>query len=243
MDGWAPSPLYSSRSCGVPSTAQPREGTKIVNIKCGQCGGRHGSVAEVRACSTGGGSAVAVEERQPKRYGDQGSRIFNPSGEPSSSAVQYLRNLLDEREVEPGYRKALEGYLSGDMTAHGVSTAIERLKPLPKRSAKVDQDGMYRDPGTGTIFKVQVAIHGSGELYAKRLQVEATDESGTSYTGRFVYAPGAIRRLRPEWRLTLEEAQEFGKLYGVCCVCGTTLTNEDSIDAGIGPVCAGKFRG
>jgi len=56
----------------------------------------------------------------------------------------------------------------------------------------------------------------------------------------FVYDPGAVRRLRPEHRMSLEEAKEFGALYGTCCVCGRTLTNEDSIEAGIGPVCAGK---
>lgn len=42
-------------------------------------------------------------------------------------------------------------------------------------------------------------------------------------------------------RLTLEQAQEFGRLYGVCGICGATLTDETSIAAGIGPVCAGRL--
>ncbi len=41
--------------------------------------------------------------------------------------------------------------------------------------------------------------------------------------------------------LTLELAKEYGKLYGQCMICGRTLTNEDSIEAGIGPICAGKL--
>ncbi len=41
--------------------------------------------------------------------------------------------------------------------------------------------------------------------------------------------------------MTLEQAQEFGKLYGVCCRCAADLTDEDSIARGMGPVCAGKM--
>jgi hypothetical protein len=41
--------------------------------------------------------------------------------------------------------------------------------------------------------------------------------------------------------MSLEEAKAFGRLYGVCVRCGATLTDEQSIEAGIGPVCAGRF--
>lgn len=39
----------------------------------------------------------------------------------------------------------------------------------------------------------------------------------------------------------LGAAIKYGKLSGRCCSCGRELTNEDSIEAGIGPVCAEKF--
>lgn len=90
-------------------------------------------------------------------------------------------------------------------------------------------DGLYR-MADGTIAKVQIAKNGSGNLYAKRLVVGEG----------FAYEPGLIRRLTADMRMTLEEAAEFGKLYGVCCVCGRDLTDEASIAAGIGPVCAGR---
>jgi hypothetical protein len=111
------------------------------------------------------------------------------------------------------------------------------LAPQPTRPAglgQVTEDGMYRTPD-GTIWKVQRAVHGSGQLYAKRLTVEP------GQTGTFTYEPGAIRRLRPENRMTLEDAKAFGKLYGVCCRCGRTLTDERSIADGIGPDCAGRL--
>ena len=100
-------------------------------------------------------------------------------------------------------------------------------------SAGVTQDGMYRK--NGEIFKVQRAVHGSGNLYAKKL---TEVEEGV---WKFEYAPGAVRRLRATDRMTLEQAKEWGALYGTCCVCGRTLTNETSIEDGIGPVCGGKL--
>lgn len=39
----------------------------------------------------------------------------------------------------------------------------------------------------------------------------------------------------------IEAAKRIGLLTGNCCVCGRTLTNEDSIAGGIGPICGGKF--
>lgn len=39
----------------------------------------------------------------------------------------------------------------------------------------------------------------------------------------------------------LAAAIRYGKLSGVCCSCGRDLTNDKSIDLGIGPVCREKF--
>lgn len=33
----------------------------------------------------------------------------------------------------------------------------------------------------------------------------------------------------------------FGKLTGCCCICGRMLTNEVSVERGIGPICAEKY--
>lgn len=107
--------------------------------------------------------------------------------------------------------------------------AQERAEREAARKASVKVEaGIYLL--NGVVHKVQKAVHGSGNLYAKVLQ-----------DGAFVYAPGAIRSLLPEHKMTLEQAKEYGHLYGVCCNCGATLTDEKSIEAGIGPVCAKKF--
>jgi hypothetical protein len=36
-------------------------------------------------------------------------------------------------------------------------------------------------------------------------------------------------------------AKAYGQETGVCCICNATLTNKESIEAGIGPICATKF--
>lgn len=84
-------------------------------------------------------------------------------------------------------------------------------------------------------FKVQKAVHGSGHMYAKQLVVDAPGSA------HFEFASGAIRKITPDHKVSLEEAASFGRIYGVCCNCGATLTDENSIEAGIGPVCAKRF--
>jgi len=39
----------------------------------------------------------------------------------------------------------------------------------------------------------------------------------------------------------LEQAIAYGKETGVCCCCNAELTNPESIAAGIGPICAGRW--
>lgn len=41
----------------------------------------------------------------------------------------------------------------------------------------------------------------------------------------------------------IEAVREIGILTGSCCICGRTLTAEESISDGIGPICAGKAFG
>jgi hypothetical protein len=139
-------------------------------------------------------------------------------------------------EVRDCYAGLIQAPLIADRASRIIpdeqAVKIERHDRRYVRREPVTEAGMYRLDGT--IYKVQRAVHGSGNLYAKELLVEGGHVN-------FVYAKGMIRRLSASDRMSLEEAKEFGALYGSCCVCGRTLTNETSIEAGIGPVCAGKL--
>lgn len=145
--------------------------------------------------------------------------------------INFLKSLAAERDVQ---LPDLE-----NLTKREASTLISSLLGMPKvRKPAADpeiSEGIYRNPETGEIFKVQRAVHGSGRLYAKKLIVE---DHGTGY---FARGSEVSVEIKPEWRMSLEDAKQFGAIYGVCCVCSRTLTNEASIEAGIGPICASKF--
>lgn len=122
---------------------------------------------------------------------------------------------------------------------------------VPAPVKRVTQDGIYQRPD-GTIYKVQIAKQGSGKLYAKRLHVSQCDgcdrcnrgtrpDGATCHTATFRYDAGAIHTLQADWKMSLEAARAFGKLYGICCACGADLTDETSIAEGIGPICGKRF--
>lgn len=41
----------------------------------------------------------------------------------------------------------------------------------------------------------------------------------------------------------MEEAINFGKRFGICSCCGRELSNPESVELGIGPICRTKFFG
>lgn len=154
-------------------------------------------------------------------------------------------------EIGPEVNHQLVSTGHDPLTKTGASTLIQLLKVQPRRAAETDiededlegfwtlvrderSNGLDHADGAENIYKVQRAVHGSGHLYAKVLDPE---------TGEWIIARGAVTELRAGkgTALTLDRAKELGHLYGRCISCGRTLTNESSIEAGIGPVCATKF--
>lgn len=106
--------------------------------------------------------------------------------------------------------------------------------PATTQVTKITEDGMYKHGGD--IYKVQWNLNET-RLYAKRLRVLPNGKV------KFVYARGIMGVLTPADRLSMKDAAEFGLMYGTCCICGRTLTNELSIHLGIGPVCGDREFG
>lgn len=195
---------------------------------------------------------------------DLDSLDMSPVEQPDPNAatdkqVAFFDRLMAERS-QPGLSREHAVTLmtlrnlrndGGLNSKRAMSKAIDLLLSLPRapKPNAVSEAGMFRKDGV--IYKVQRAIHGSGNLYAKRLNLFEPDCGGCQngdlcdppceWGVEFVYAPGVISQLSEDDRMSLSEAKEFGALYGTCVVCGRTLTNESSIEAGIGPVCATKF--
>lgn len=192
-----------------------------------------------------GGSRGSVPTRAAKPR-TQWERGATPSG-PSEAQINYVKILWEQCKMD----LAMDLDKVRSMTSRQVSNLIQSLK-LAK--AKIDRtrpvhatqqsrpsyqatrltvdEGIYIVDGT--VFKV---INGkaSGKPYAKRLIVHEYGDC------QYEYDPGAITRIKPEHAMSYEQALEFGERYGVCCNCARKLTNPDSIEAGIGPICRGKF--
>lgn len=157
--------------------------------------------------------------------------------------IAFLKKLAAERPMWRNVENMHDDVIER-LDKKSISAMIDLALAIPKEAtttkpASIASEGMYRNPDTGAIYKVQRAVHGSGRNYAKEL-LELPVRDGKK-THEFVIARGMVYKLKPEWKMTLEEAKVWGALYGSCCVCGRTLTCEDSIELGIGPVCATKF--
>jgi|SRR5687768_13629438 len=119
--------------------------------------------------------------------------------------------------------------------------------------------GMYQTvdaDGKVTVYKVKWNKYNTHKL-AEKLVITETygdydTETGTwskKPKGKFYYAKGMMAVLTSENKMNEAQAKAFhdatkkkyGQDYGFCCVCGKLLTVKKSIDAGIGPVCAGKL--
>ena len=142
---------------------------------------------------------------------------------------------LDMAEAEAKLDPWLDGLTSSQAHDHidATKAAIADLRAMNMTKPEdVGIDGFWELPD-GRIAKVQMAVNGSGNPYAKIMDVD---------TGKFNYASGLITEVRNHGtRLPLERAKDLGKLYGICVCCGRTLTDEGSIAAGIGPICATRF--
>lgn len=214
-----------------------------MSIKCGHCHGKHDTVPQVRACAAGDRGALTPA----------GEAFLGISNRPqvSPGKMNFAHTLLRERTP---YGAVLDAETSNSLEAahelvngfdrDEVDDFIDNMKRQPRRGSQdrtvrvlIEKDGMYETPD-GVIYKVQRAVHGSGHLYAKRLHVRRLDDGEAEVW--FEMEPGAVTTLRPEWKMTTTQAVKFGRLYGVCVRCGRTLTNEISIELGIGPICAGK---
>ena len=136
----------------------------------------------------------------------------------TTKQLAYAGRLANERGIA----------LATDFSTWSMSQASEeiaRLLAMPKVGAL--PEGIYFK--AGIVYKVQVSA--AGRSYAKVLREK----------GGFEYDPTAIKNLSIGDKITLEQAKAYGIQYGVCVVCGATLTDAKSVAAGIGPVCGKRI--
>lgn len=160
-------------------------------------------------------------------------------------------NVLAEKVGRERYESVLLDHFSvvsaEDLDRRQISSLINSLKSAADevRSAERQQSaerrvvqeavaaatsldvGMYSR--NGTPFRVYPARNG-GHLLTKAL-----------IDGQWVYQGAASRFVTVDMKMTLEEAKEYGLQTGVCVCCGRTLTDPESVERGIGPICLTKY--
>lgn len=168
---------------------------------------------------------------------------FTPATERQMAFIADLHHAIDPDNAAEALLTIEQG--DGPMSKTDASRLIEHLireRDRLRKVAKIERqqaeqkatngisEGFYKT-GDGNIFQVVQARHGSHFL-AKVLDRE---------TGKFEYAGAAKRFVKADQRMTLEEAQEYGRQTGTCMVCSRRLSDPESVARGIGPVCARRF--
>lgn len=163
--------------------------------------------------------------------------------------LSYINDLLNEREIE---NVAELKDQAKELTKHTASRWITRLKQLPKRHASMVPQrgatpsvkskvpsGRYAITGTdGTtdFYKVDRPTAGRWAGYTF-VKLQVSDEYQRVPLRNQQGILDRIEADGPE-----QASKRYGKELGHCGVCGRTLTNNDSIERGIGPICAGKME-
>lgn len=167
-------------------------------------------------------------------------QVASRAHQASPKQLAFIDRLLAERDLSdarPWVGPFVDHYRDGaTIDRRQASSLIDVLLEAPRLtthaappSARATTEplapGMYMVGDR--IFKLQQSQ--TGHLYGKEL-----------VDGRFTYAPGLLREVHADDRMTLEQAKAYGQNTGVCCCCGRLLTDPSSVAAGIGPVCASR---
>lgn len=153
----------------------------------------------------------------------------------SEKQLSFIQTLMQERDYSGLNVSSIEERVQyGPLSKQDASTLISMLMGSP-RNAKVApavSEGFYILDET--VYRV-CRSKSTGNSYAKVLKIAETGK------GSWEYAPGAIKNLKNAEALTLEVAKQMGAHYGICVICGATLTDPESVERGIGPICADKI--
>src|SRR5262249_26946646 len=122
------------------------------------------------------------------------------------------------------------------------ASAFTLTPPTPRAASNapaVEAEGVYV-LGSGMENIIKVKKSKAGNFYALRLkEIGGTriTEVGETVNFEWEYERGLIHDVKPENKMTLEQAKVFGLRYGTCLRCGRRLKAADSVERAIGPVC------
>lgn len=170
---------------------------------------------EAAAISMRAKSAARDVERNAARAIQQQER------EASVAAVQ---------AAPPMFSRMAEGFLSAGQHLKFPKLELQTEDGLP---VVLTRCGM-KSKTPGHISITDGGDYGSNKYYGR------LDPEGRAFMRND--APASVTAVLIEFNANPQEAVKVqGKRTGNCCCCGRTLTNPASIEAGIGPICAGRW--
>lgn len=171
----------------------------------------------------------------------------------------FIKRLLAERVLDDEHTAWVEGArqeaMAGRLASQSASSLIDSLLTLPKRTTHSPLSCEHPDgePCNPTEPEAGIyVIHGdhyvrvyhgqqSGRMLAKRISWEQDgDETFVSYEYLGLASKVLVPAATPE-RLPLEEVGSLGIATNHCLICGRRLDDPESVDRGIGPVCAANY--
>lgn len=183
---------------------------------------------------------AGIPSADPLDHVDQPERIDNAT----EKQRNFIASLREERDLPPH---------EGPLSKREASDEITRLLAMPKAAPGSLPDEMGEAEGAVPAGRYSVdKADGSGSVF---YQVDRPTEgrwAGYTFVKLLLGAPGDWRRERVNRRDVAgilsriaadgprEASLRFGLEAGVCGVCGSPLSNEESRALGIGPVCREK---
>lgn len=129
-----------------------------------------------------------------------------------------------------------------ERTNSAPSLDVSRIEALfDQATASKLKRPMFRAMDGVVVSKAPETGCNAGALYVK----ENGEYAGKIVQGRFMATQTASEKVLPRLQAIAADpagqATLYGQQTGVCGCCGAELTNKESIEKGIGPICASKW--
>lgn len=214
-------------------------GKKYGHLTDGQVAGVRKCIAKDADSAAGAGEFIAAHKAEHEWL----VREAAAGNEFADSLLNGQCGLMKRGLLSDNQLNAIRRNLSTDSPATASEIDLSGLELGRAGSA---WRSYFAVPNGDTRLKLCIRRPGKNSRYYGWTFVD----DGAEYGSRRTYgkqAPDGLYKgdvqdaLQAILKDPLEAAVAYGKLVGVCGVCGRALEDEESVAAGIGPVCASKF--
>lgn len=157
--------------------------------------------------------------------------------------VKFINDLADKREMA----SEVKDRLLAKLPDFDSKTASKTIEWLLKQPAKPQSKSNWIVPATIGDGRYAIVVNNEWRFF--RI---VTRDNGKRYVQKVLGSPGDFRYVRvsaAEWHMAVNGIatdpalwlMAFGQQVGACGMCGSPLTDPESIRLGIGPVCRGKM--